>query len=70
MSLNDLFTVPANIAGLPASSIPGGFGADGMPVGLQFVGQRLDETTLLGVANAYEQLAGWNTIPPSNVGST
>ncbi|MCY3733851.1 MAG: amidase family protein, partial [Chloroflexi bacterium] len=70
MYLNDIFTIPANIAGLPAISIPGGFGADGMPVGLQFVGQRLDETTLLGVANAYEQLAGWNTIPPSNVGST
>ena len=70
MYLNDIFTIPANIAGLPAISIPGGFGADGMPVGLQFVGQRLDESTLLGVANAYERLAGWSTIPPSNVGST
>ena len=45
MYLNDIFTIPANIAGLPAISIPGGFGADGMPVGLQFVGQRLDEST-------------------------
>ena len=70
MYLNDVYTIPANIAGLPAISIPGGFGADGMPVGLQFVGQRLDETTLLGVANAYERLSGWSTIPPANVGST
>ena len=70
MYLNDIYTIPANIAGLPAVSIPGGFGADGMPVGLQFVGQRLDETTLLGVANAYEQIARWPTIPSSNVGST
>ena len=70
MYLNDIYTIPANIAGLPAISIPGGFGADGMPVGLQFVGQRLDETTLLGVANAYEQIARWPTIPNSNVGST
>ncbi|MDE2891426.1 MAG: Asp-tRNA(Asn)/Glu-tRNA(Gln) amidotransferase subunit GatA [Chloroflexota bacterium] len=70
MYLNDIFTIPANIAGLPAISIPGGFGADGMPVGLQFVGQRLDESVLLGVANAYEKLTGWNTTPPSIVGST
>ncbi len=70
MYLNDIYTIPANIAGLPAISVPGGFGADGMPVGLQFVGQRLDETTLLGVANAYEKLAQWPTVPPGNVGST
>ena len=73
MYLNDIFTIPANIAGLPAISIPGGFGADGMPVGLQFVGQRLQEADLLGVANAYERLADWPTTPPvaaANVGST
>ncbi|MCY3558027.1 MAG: Asp-tRNA(Asn)/Glu-tRNA(Gln) amidotransferase subunit GatA [Chloroflexi bacterium] len=70
MYLNDIFTIPANIAGLPAISIPGGFGADGMPVGLQFVGQRLDEASLLGVANAYERLANWPTTPPESVGST
>ena len=70
MYLNDIYTIPANIAGLPAISVPGGFGADGMPVGLQFVGQRLGETTLLGIANAYEQLAQWPTVPPGNVGST
>ena len=51
-------------------SVPGGFGKDGMPVGLQFVGQRLDESTLLGVANAYEQLTRWPIVPPGNVGST
>ena len=52
MYLNDIFTIPANIAGLPAISVPGGFGESGMPVGLQFVGQRLDEASVLGVANA------------------
>ena len=70
MYLNDIFTIPANIAGLPAISVPGGFGNAGMPVGLQFVGQRLDESTLLGVANAYEQLTQWPTFPAGNVGST
>jgi len=70
MYLNDIYTIPANIAGLPAISVPGGFGERGMPVGLQFVGQRLDETTLLGVANAYEQLTHWPTFPSGNVGST
>ncbi len=63
MYLNDIFTIPANIAGLPAISTPGGFGTDGMPIGLQFVGQRLDEPTLLGVANAYHRLADWPTSP-------
>ena len=70
MYLNDIYTIPANIAGLPAISVPGGFGEGGMPVGLQFVGQRLDETALLGVANAYEQLTHWPTFPSGNVGST
>ena len=70
MYLNDIYTIPANIAGLPAISVPGGFGEGGMPVGLQFVGQRLDETRLLGVANAYEQITRWPTVPPGNVGST
>ena len=70
MYLNDIYTIPANIAGLPAISVPGGFGDSGMPVGLQFVGQRLEETRLLGVANAYEQIARWPTVPPGNVGST
>lgn len=70
MYLNDIYTIPANIAGLPAISVPGGFGSAGMPVGLQFVAQRLDETTLLGVANAYEQLTRWPTVPTGNVGST
>ena len=63
MYLNDIFTIPANIAGLPAISVPGGFGADGMPVGLQLVGPRLDEATVLQVASAYERLAGWSTAP-------
>ncbi len=64
MYLNDIFTIPANIAGLPAISAPAGFGEGGMPVGLQFVGNRLDEPAVLRAANAYERLASWPTVPP------
>ena len=63
MYLNDIFTIPANIAGLPAISIPGGFGNEGMPIGLQLVGPRLAEAPLLGAAHAYEQLTRWPTFP-------
>ncbi len=63
MYLNDIFTIPANIAGLPAISVPAGFGRDEMPVGLQFVGPRLDESTVLRAAHAYERLADWPTTP-------
>ncbi len=70
MYLNDIYTIPANIAGLPAISIPGGFGEQGMPVGLQFIGPRLGESTLLRVANAYERLTAWSTAPMLRVDST
>ncbi|MBM3140098.1 MAG: Asp-tRNA(Asn)/Glu-tRNA(Gln) amidotransferase subunit GatA [Chloroflexi bacterium] len=52
MYLNDLFTIPVNISGDPAISIPCGF-ADGLPVGLQLIGRHFDEATLLAAANAY-----------------
>jgi amidase len=52
-------TVPFNITGHPAVSIPCGT-ADGLPVGLQFVGQRGDDATVLGVARAFEELVGWS----------
>jgi len=54
MYFSDVCTIPVNLAGLPAMSIPCGF-ADGLPVGLQLVGKILDESTLLKVAYAYEQ---------------
>ncbi|MEE9278253.1 MAG: Asp-tRNA(Asn)/Glu-tRNA(Gln) amidotransferase subunit GatA, partial [Dehalococcoidia bacterium] len=56
MYLNDIFTIPVNIAGLPAISVPCGFDGDGMPVGLHFIANSWDEPTLFRAAHAYEQL--------------
>ncbi len=58
MYLSDVCTLPINIAGLPAISIPGGF-ADGLPIGLQIIGKPFSEETVLRVAFAYEQATGW-----------
>ena len=59
MYLNDVFTVPTSLAGLPAVSLRCGFSAAGLPVGLQLIGRALDEATLLRVAHAYEQATDW-----------
>ena len=59
MYLADVFTVSANLAGLPALSIPCGFTDDRLPVGLQLTGRRFDEATLVRIADAYERDAGW-----------
>src|SRR5206468_9955875 len=61
MYLADIFTVSANLAGLPAISVPCGFTADQLPVGLQLTGRRFDEATLLRVADAYERDTAWWT---------
>ncbi len=58
MYLADVFTIPANMAGIPGISVPCGF-SDGLPVGFQMLGRAFDEQTLLGAAHAYEQAAGW-----------
>ena len=63
MYLNDLYTLPANIAGLPGLSIPGGF-VDGLPVGLQIVGRPFSEPTLLRIANAYQTHTDWHNQAP------
>lgn len=58
MYLADVFTIPANMAGIPGISIPCGF-SDGLPVGLQLLGKAFEESNLLGIAHAYEQEAGF-----------
>ena len=64
MYLGDVFTVSANLAGLPAISIPCGFTRDGLPVGLQLTGRLFDEATLLRAADAYERDANWSAHRP------
>lgn len=55
MYLEDIYTVPVNIAGLPGISVPGGFDENGMPIGIQFIAKAFDENTLLQVAYTFEQ---------------
>ena len=58
MYLSDVFTIPANLAGLPAMSVPCGLDSLGLPIGLQFIGRIFDEETLFRVAGAYENTRG------------
>ena len=64
MYLNDIYTIPANIAGLPAISLPCGFAEAGMPVGLQLIASRNEEALLLRAAHAFEQLGDWSSRHP------
>ena len=64
MYLNDIFTIPVNLAGLPGLSIPAGFTQIGLPIGLQLIGRAFDEATLLRVAHAYQQVTTWHTRRP------
>ncbi|RZF66143.1 Asp-tRNA(Asn)/Glu-tRNA(Gln) amidotransferase subunit GatA [Sphingomonas populi] len=63
MYLNDVFTVPASLAGLPAMSVPGGLDAQGLPLGLQIIGRPLDEQGVLNAGLAIEQRAGFVARP-------
>ena len=60
---NDVFTVPANLAGLPAVSVPAGLDENGLPLGLQLIGQAFDEAQILRVGAVLEQAAAFNTQP-------
>jgi aspartyl-tRNA(Asn)/glutamyl-tRNA(Gln) amidotransferase subunit A len=64
MYLADVFTVSANLTGLPAISIPCGFTGSGLPIGLQLTGRAFDEATLLRAADAYERDANWSAHRP------
>lgn len=64
MYLIDLMTIPVNLAGLPGISVPCGFSEEGLPIGLQIVGNVLREDQVLQVAYAYEQATDWHTRSP------
>ncbi len=63
MYLNDVFTVPSSLAGLPAMSVPGGLDGQGLPLGLQIIGKPLDEQGVLNAGLAIEQRAGFTARP-------
>jgi aspartyl-tRNA(Asn)/glutamyl-tRNA(Gln) amidotransferase subunit A len=63
MYLNDVFTVPASMAGLPGISVPAGLSEDGLPLGLQLIGRAFDEETMLKAADVLESAAGFDAQP-------
>ena len=65
--LADIFTLPASLAGLPGMSLPVGFGAGNLPVGLQLIGNHLSEARLLNVAHRFQQATDWHTRRPQGI---
>jgi aspartyl-tRNA(Asn)/glutamyl-tRNA(Gln) amidotransferase subunit A len=63
MYLNDVFTVPTSLAGLPGISIPAGLSAEGLPLGLQLIGKPFDEETVLRTAEVMEKAANFTALP-------
>ena len=67
MYLNDIYTIPANLAGLPGLSIPCGFDGNGLPVGLQIIGNYFAEARMLGAAHQYQQATDWHAKAPPGI---
>lgn len=65
MYANDILTIPVNLAGVPGISIPCGFAASGLPLGLQIIGKHFDEATIYQVASAYEQATDFHKETPA-----
>lgn len=63
MYLNDVFTIPASMAGMPGLSVPAGLSSDGLPLGLQLIGKPFEEGALMNVAQKIEQAAGFDALP-------
>ena len=64
MYLNDIFTIPTSLAGLPGMNIPCGLSEEGLPIGMQLIGKPWDEETLFKVAYAYESTTNWHKKTP------
>ena len=67
MYLNDLYTIPANLAGLPGMSLPCGFDSQNLPIGLQLVGNYFSEATMLKVAHQYQRATDWHIRRPEGL---
>ncbi len=65
MYLSDIYTIAVNLAGLPGMSLPCGFDAQGLPIGLQLIGNYFDEARMLGVAHQYQLATDWHTLVPT-----
>lgn len=69
MYLNDVFTVPANISGIPGLSVPAGLDGQGLPLGLQVLGRPFDQETVFAVGAALEHAAGFTALPGIRAGA-
>ena len=67
MYLNDIYTIPANLAGLPAMSVPCGFGENNLPVGMHIVGDYFSEARMLALAHQYQRATDWHRRMPAGV---
>jgi aspartyl-tRNA(Asn)/glutamyl-tRNA(Gln) amidotransferase subunit A len=65
MYLNDIFTIPASLAGLPGMSVPAGLSSTGLPLGLQIIGRAWDEATVLRTGQMIERAANFTAMPQS-----
>jgi len=65
MYLSDIYTLGANLAGLPGISLPGGFSKSGLPIGIQLLGPPFAEETLLRAARMFERETPWHTKRPT-----
>jgi len=65
MYLEDIFTLSTSLAGLPGMSVPAGFGANGLPVGLQIIGNYFEEARMLQIAHAFQQATDWHNRQPA-----
>ena len=70
MYLNDVFTVPASLAGVPAMSVPAGLDSCGLPLGLQVIGRHFDEESVFAIAAALERAADFRSLPALRAGAT